>query len=68
MCLIIEGGRNAKLKRQQLEKLLGKKITGGYGKGPRGKGPGGTSGKQGAGADPSRQPMAVRLIKGLEKK
>lgn len=56
------------MKRQQLDKLIGKKITGGYGKGPRGKGSDGASGKQGAGTDPSRQPIAVRLIKGLEKK
>jgi hypothetical protein len=56
------------LKRQQLEKIIGKKITGGYGKAPRGKASGSPSGKHGAATDASRQPMAVRLIKGLEKK
>jgi hypothetical protein len=57
------------MKRQQLEKLIGKKLTGGYRQG-MGKARGGAKGP--AAPQPQdgerKQPIAVRLIQGLGKK
>ena len=56
------------MKRQQLEKLIGKKIAGGYGDGRR-KGRGAKAQVQPQdGKDEAKVPIAVRLIKGLERK
>lgn len=56
------------MKRQQLDKMIGKKISGGIGKGPRGRNAGGKSAQDAARDAEGKQPMAVRLIKGLGKK
>jgi hypothetical protein len=57
------------MKRQQLEKMIGKKIAGGYGDGRR-KSRGSKTQAQSAaqGKDEAKVPIAVRLIKGLERK
>ena len=52
------------MKRQQLEKLKGKKIIGNYGGGRKGRG--GDAGQgQSKDAQGERVPIAVKLIKGL---
>jgi len=58
------------MKRQQIEKLMGKKITGGYGPGGKGRGRGQGGGQQqkNAQGEPQRVPIAVKLIKGLGEK
>ena len=58
------------MKRQQLDKLIGKKITGGYGPGGkgRGQGQGGRQPPKNAQGEAQRVPIAVKLIKGLGEK
>ena len=55
------------MKRQELEKMIGKKIEGAMGKAPRSGASAGKAGKGARGAE-GNQPMAVRLIKGLGQK
>ena len=56
------------MKRQQLEKMLGKKITGGYGGGRRKGGGGKAQAPAGTPPEDGKVPIAVRLIRGLDKK
>ena len=55
------------MKRQQLEKLKGKKFAGGYGP-ARGRSHGGAAGASGNATKEGKVPIAVRLIQGLGKK
>ena len=55
------------MKRQQLEKLKGKKLAGGYGP-ARGRSAGGGAAASGNTPKEGKVPIAVRLIQGLGKK